>query len=199
MATMDRRPAEPVAPAGDEPGLRLAHLPQERGTAAIPELSAALGHPDAWIRLHAVQGLSALDAPDAHAALARALHDSSFGVHWIAARTLADAGRPGVVAVLRALVHDRPSTGFLHGAAHVLAHAPLTAAERSTVAPVLEAIHRPAADLEASVTAFEALGAFSAGSPVPAEAPAPWYRTWRRRRVVRPEGEARSVVVIRGR
>jgi hypothetical protein len=143
--------------------------------------------------------LSALDAPEAHAALARALHDSSFGVHWCAARTLADAGRPGVIAVLRALVHDQPSTGFLHGAAHVLGHASLTTAERSAVTLVLQAIHRPAADLEASVTAFEALSAFSAAEPLAAEPASPWYRNWRRRRVARPGGEARSVVVIGGR
>lgn len=196
---METGSTRPLQPADEEPGLRLAHLPRDRGAAAIPELRAALEHPDAWIRLHAVQGLSALDGPEAHLALARALHDSSFGVHWTAARALADAGRPGVIAVLQSLVHDRPSTGFLHGAAHVLSHATLTPAERNAVAPVVEAIHRPAADLEASVAAFVALGAVAAHPSLPAETPAPWYRRWTRRRVTRAAGQARSVVVIGGR
>ena len=181
-----------VSPTGHRPqsaarealAQHLVHLPLERGVDAIPMLREALGHPDPWIRVHAVEGLSAINHPDACAALTAALHDSNFGVHQTAARALVAAGRMGVLAVLRALVHDRPSTGFLHGADYVLHHARLTADEHEAIASVRATLHHSAADLEAPLAAFAALDALGVRPP-PAGQPEPWYRGWRRRRSAR--------------
>jgi HEAT repeat protein len=160
---------------------RLLHLPDTMGREAIPELVTGLHHQDPWVRLHAAEGLAKVDDPEARAALATALHDPSFGVHWAAGRALAAAGRDGVVAALRALLHDIPSTVLLHGVAYVLRHAALSPAERAAVSPVQEALQRPAADLEAPIAALEALDHLAVEPPTPLEREQPWYR-WRRSR-----------------
>ena len=160
---------------------RLAHLPEQLGAAAAGELRAMLNHPEPWVRLHAVEGLARIDADEARMGLVTALHDESFGVHWEAARSLAAAGNAGVVAVLRALLRDTPSTGFLHGATLVLRHARLAPDEQAAVAPVCEALQRPAADLEAPVVAYDALRRMMPGTVTAAERPLPWYEALSRR------------------
>lgn len=174
---------------------RLVHLPDQLGTAAVAPLRAALTHLSPWVRRHAVAALARIDDDAARAALVTALHDESFGVHWCAAHALAAQGWPGVVAVLRAMMHDVPSTSFLHAAAHVLGHAALSAEERAVVAPILETLRHPAADLEAPVLAATALSRLEPGHRYePAgRAPVPWYRFRRRRmrgRLVAPVGGA---------
>jgi HEAT repeat protein len=161
---------------------RLAHLSETRGAAAVPELRGALTHADPWVRAHAIEGLAGIDDDAARAALAEALHDDSFGVHWEAGRFLAAAGQAGVVAVLRALLHGTPSTSFLHGAAYVLHHAAVPAAVRATLAPVLDTLRRPVAALEAPLAAFAALEGLAPGTLMVAERPGPWYQGLRRRR-----------------
>lgn len=168
--------------ASDALARHLAHLPERMGAAAIPELRAALAHPEPWVRLHAVEGLARIDHDEGRAALATALHDESFGVHWEAGRALATASRPGVVAVLRALVRDTPSTGFLHGAAFVLRHARLSDTDRALIAPVIEALQRPAADLEAPVLAYAALERLAPEAVPSVEPPRPWYEPLTHRR-----------------
>ncbi|MGH2587556.1 MAG: HEAT repeat domain-containing protein [Dehalococcoidia bacterium] len=176
-------PTGPRSKKPDAAAQRLVRMAAERGSEAVPTLRAALEHPDPWMRLHAVEGLAAIDDVEARAGLAVALHDSNFGVHWSASRALAGAGAAGVSAVLRALLHDEPSTGFLHGAAYVLHHAHLASEQRLAVIPVMEALRRPAADLEAPVAAFAALNAFQGVAAVGAVQPfIPWYRAIRRRR-----------------
>ena len=166
-------------------GRRLIRLPDELGTAAIPVLRAALRHPDPWVRLHAVHALARIDHPDAHAALVETLHDEAFGVHWGAAEALAHKGEIGVLAVLRALQHDTPGAGFLHGATHVLRHAALTPEQRLAVAPVLDALLRPAADLEMPLLAAAAFERLTSVATTPPEDVTPWYRTRRNRRGLR--------------
>jgi hypothetical protein len=152
----------------------------------VAELRAALRHTDPWVRLHAVSSLARRTSDEALSGLVQALHDESFGVHWAAANALATHGRAGVVAVLGAMLHDEPTTGFLHGAARVLQHASLTEHERQVIAPVLDALHRPAADLEAPVLASVAVSrlaplAEAAAQPVEQ----PWWRVRRDRRGLR--------------
>jgi hypothetical protein len=154
--------------------------------AVVSDLRSALTHADPWVRLHAVTALGRIGGDEARSALVGALHDDSFGVHWAAANALAARGRVGVLAVLHAMVHDEPTTSFLHGATRVLLHAALSVDEREAVAPVLDALHRPAADLEAPVLAAAALERLE---PSPAagasERPEPWWRTRRDRRGLR--------------
>lgn len=160
----------------------------------VAELRAALLHADPWVRLHAVSSLARRSSPEALAALVLALHDESFGVHWAAANALAAHGRVGVVAVLRAMLHDEPTTGFLHGAARVLHHAPLTDHERQVIAPVLDALHRPAADLEAPVLASVAMaGLAPLAGATSQSADQPWWRVKRDRRGLRGHVFAGSV------
>ena len=152
----------------------------------VAELREALRHANPWVRLHAVSSLARRSSDEALSGLVQALHDESFGVHWAAANALAAHGRAGVVAVLGAMLHDEPTTGFLHGAARVLQHASLTEHERQVVAPVLDALHRPAADLEAPVLASVAVSrlaplAEAAAQPVDQ----PWWRVRRDRRGLR--------------
>jgi hypothetical protein len=161
---------------------RLAHLSETRGTDAIPELRTALSHPDPWVRMHVIEGLASIDHADARAALAMALHDESFGVHMEAARTLAACGRPGVEAVLQELVRGTPTTSSLHGSAYVLRHARLTPEARTTVAPVVEALRRPVADLEAPIAAFPARAGLAPELVIEAGVAEPWYRGLNRRR-----------------
>lgn len=172
---------------------RMVHLPDRLGTAAVVPLRAALTHLSPWVRQHAVAALARIDDDAARAALVTALHDDSFGVHWSAAQALAAQRRQGVVAVLRAMLHDVPSPGFLHAAAHVLGHAALSAEERAAVAPILAALRHPAADLEAPVLAAEALRRLEPGRAYEptAHASVPWYRFRRRHvrgRLVGPPG-----------
>jgi HEAT repeat protein len=171
--------------ASDALARHLAHLPRSAGAGAVPELRGALAHPEPWVRLHAVEGLAGIDTDEGRAALVQALHDPSFGVHWEAGRALCAAGRHGVIAVLRALVRDAPSTGFLHGAAFVLRHAHLTQPEREAVMPVIQALQRPAADLEAPVLAYTALQRLAPGAVSRSDRPRPWYEGLHRRRVRR--------------
>jgi HEAT repeat protein len=161
---------------------RLAHLSETQGADAIPELREALDHPDPWVRMHAIEGLASIDDIRARDALVFALHDESFGVHMEAARTLAAYGQPGAEAVLRELLHGTPSTSFLHGADYVLRHARLTSEARATVTPVVEALHRPVADLEAPMAAFPALIGLAPETVTEADRPDPWYRGLRSRR-----------------
>jgi len=143
-----------------------------------------------------VIGLGRLDDEEARAGLVKALHDDSFGVHWAAANALSAQGTAGATAVLRAMLHDIPATGFLHGAAHILRHATLTTEGREAVKPVLDALHRPAADLEAPVLAVAALERLAKGITItPEERAEPWWRIRRDRRGLRghvfaPAGEA---------
>ena len=177
-----REPTRAAAAAYETQAQRLVHLAQERGEEAIPLLANALEHADPWIRLHAVQGLATIDHATARAGLVTALHDDNFGVHWAAARALATAGRPGALAVLQALVHDQPSTGFLHGAGYVLHHVRLSAEERQSVQPVVDALHRPAADLEAPLAAFAALEQLGVTEAASLDPPARRYFTGQRKR-----------------
>lgn len=178
------RPLSPSRKAFTE---RIAALPEQLGAAAVPVLRAALNHLDPSVRLAAVGALGRLDHADARAALATALHDDSFGVDWAAARALAAAGRPGVVAVLEALVRDTPSAVFLHGVEYVLRHAVLADEDRATIAPVLDALRRPAADLEAPIRAEAALPrlAPTRGPSGLDRAQPAWYDRPRRRPPVR--------------
>jgi hypothetical protein len=171
----------PQAETHNRLAAHLLHLPDTSGNAALPELLEGLRHHDPWVRLHAVEGLARLSEPEARAGLATALHDPSFGVHWAASRALAAAGCWGVVAALRALLHDTPSTVLLHGVAYVVHHAALAPEERAAVTPVQDALHRPAADLEAPIAALDALDHLAPQLPPPREREEPWYR-WRRSR-----------------
>ena len=173
------RARRPRSTASETLARRLAHLSETDGVGAVPELRRALDHPDPWVRMHAAQGLASIDHATARAALATALHDDSFGVHMEAARMLAAAGQNGAVAVLVELLRGTPSTSFLHGAAYVLRHARLTPEARAAIAPVLDALHRPAADLEAPMAAFAALETLAPAAVTAAELPEPWYRTLR--------------------
>lgn len=149
---------------------------------SVERLRAALAESDTWTRLHAVKALAGVDHPAARDALIAAMHDDVFGVRWDAAEALAGQGSPGVVAVLRALAHGTPSPVFLHAAACALRHAPLTVDRRRQIAPVLDALRRPAADLEAPLEAQRALADMQPSPPAPfAEPPPPWYRIPRRR------------------
>lgn len=172
----------PQSTASEAIAHRLAHLSETQGTDAVPELRQALDHADPWLRMHAVEGLSTIVHADARAALALALHDESFGVHMEAARVLAAAGQEGVVAVLLELLHGTPSTSFLHGAAYVLRHARLTPEARAAVAPLLDTLGRPAADLEAPMAAFAALERLAPGAVAPEDRPEPWYHSLPSRR-----------------
>ncbi len=153
--------------------------------AALRPLIEALDHPDPWERLHAVELLGRIDDPTARAALVTALHDEVFGVRWIAAKLLAGAGHPGVVALLRALLHETLTPNFRLGAAYVLHHAAITAEERAAVEPVFLALHHPASDLEAPVLAKEALELLEREAGTGIEGTLPW---WHFRRMRRPRG-----------
>jgi hypothetical protein len=74
----------------------------------------------------------------------------------------------------------------LHGAARVLQHASLTEHERQVVAPVLDALHRPAADLEAPVLASVAISRLDPTDKEAVQPPEqPWWRIKRDRRGLR--------------
>src|SRR5262249_49905476 len=95
------------------------------------ELTAQLQDPLPSVRVRAAQQLAHCPEPEAVDGLVAALHDPRFGVHWAAGEALATRGARGAIAVLRALMHDAPAVGFLHGAAYALSHVHLTPDQRA--------------------------------------------------------------------
>jgi|GEM_PF-63966 len=126
------------------------------GADAVPTLIDALDDPDAFVRWHAAEALADIADPRAIDPLIRALEDSDATVRWKAARGLVREGRPGIVALLRAL-ETHPLTPWLaQGAARVLHDAPLRS-EAFRLQPVAEALYHSTASVEVPLRAAEVL------------------------------------------
>lgn len=128
----------------------------EMGNSAIEALNSALSTGSAQVRWEAAKSLQRIHSPDAAPALVTALEDPSFSVRWIAAESLSSLGRPGVIAVLRALTQRADSVWLREGAHHVLNWGANRALQRA-VAPVVTALDGIEPALEAPVVAHEVL------------------------------------------
>jgi HEAT repeats len=71
-------------------------------------------------RGRAARTLGEIGDQSAAPALVKALEDDKFDVRWLAARALAALGRPGLAALLQALIERPHSTLLREGAHHVL-------------------------------------------------------------------------------
>lgn len=122
------------------------------GLLAAPALVEALSHPDGHIRWHAARSLGEAGDPRAVHLLAEGLYDEVYNVRWATSDVLSKLGEPAVLAVLELLSQrppDEPARQAIYHALHGLVSAEL----RARLAPLLEALHGPAADLEAPLVA----------------------------------------------
>ncbi len=122
------------------------------GSMAGPALVEALSHPDGHIRWHAARGLGEAGDPRAVHLLAEGLYDDVYAVRWASADVLARLGEPGILAVLELVSQRSPSESARQAIYHAL-HGLASLELRTRLAPLLDALHGPAADLEAPLVA----------------------------------------------
>jgi hypothetical protein len=89
--------------------------------AAIAPLVQALATSTEYGRGRAARTLGNIGDPAAAPALVKAMEDDKFDVRWLAARAVVALGRPGLAALLRALI-ARPQSSLLRESAHHVLH-----------------------------------------------------------------------------
>jgi HEAT repeat protein len=129
------------------------------GTPALPALIEALGSRSTMVRWQATKALGDIADDEAAPALVGQLRDRDFGVRWIAAEGLITLGRPGLPALLRALIQQPRERTLRDGAHHV---AVVLAARdeglHDLLAPLIVALERIGrTDAEIQRTSGEAL------------------------------------------
>jgi hypothetical protein len=126
------------------------------GAPAVPGLADALANRERHIRWEAVKILRQINRPAAAPAFVAALEDPGPGIRWIAAEGLAALGRPGVIALLQALVTTPDSPRLRRGARRTL-HALGDPRLQQQVAPVLAALQDVEPDLVVPIAAHDVL------------------------------------------
>lgn len=116
----------------------------------------ALNHPDTHIRWHAARALSQIGDPRAVKVLAEGLHDSNHTVRWTTARVLASMDATALPAILEQIAHRPLEENFRQACYHAL-HAMPSARTQQYVRPLLEALNRPGAAVQAPQLAFSML------------------------------------------
>ncbi len=128
------------------------------GSAAVPELIAALDSDDVRTRWEAGKTLAAIADPVATEAIVTHLHDEDSDVRWVMGMALFALGRAAVVPLLHGLVENqvmRPGYEGAHIALHGLARGDL----QPILQPVLAAIESHEPEIATPVEAYKALEA----------------------------------------
>ncbi len=108
----------------------------------------ALSHADSHIRWHGARGLGQIGDPQALDVLVTGLLDENQAVRWATARVLANLNSTAIPAILHALSHYPLTEPFRQAAYHAL-HAMPSKRTQEYLAPLLEALRSPAANLHA--------------------------------------------------
>ena len=141
---------------GDLLSVRAMDLLTRRGATAVPELVEALSsHRSSETRQYAARALGLIASPAALPALVTSLSDDTWEVRWEAEEALARFGKPGVEAVMEALLHVPPDARFRLAVLHVLERAPMDLWE--TLKPVVHALRGRESELSAPLEASKAM------------------------------------------
>ena len=131
---------------------------------AEPALLKALDHPDSHIRWHAARGLGQIGDASGIDVLAEGLHDENQAVRWATASVLARLDATAVPAILKTLTENELNEPFRQAAVHAMSAMP-SSQTRAYLAPVLDALRGPAAQIEAPITANRLLGDWKEAQP----------------------------------
>jgi HEAT repeat protein len=112
----------------------------------------ALDHPDAHIRWHAARGLGELGDASYAVIIAEGLFDENYAVRWATADVLARLGSQAVPATLTILSQRNLTEQSRQAANHAL-HGITSRRVQQRLKPLLDALHSPAASVEAPVIA----------------------------------------------
>jgi HEAT repeat protein len=141
------------------------------GAPAVVALTALLHDTDEHKRWEAARVLSKIGNPAAAHELVRSLLDNNSGIRWLAAQGLIAAGRPGLPALLEALIQHSESVWLREGAHHIL-RALVSRAPADPIAPVLAALEGVEPDLTVPIAAHKALhGVAEPGNEAQAKQP----------------------------
>lgn len=128
----------------------------ELGQFAIPAWEEALNHANAHIRWHAARGLGEIGDTRCVDILAEGLYDENQPVRWATARVLAQIGPSAVPAILKGLCCHDLNELYRQAVYHAL-HAIVSHHAQEQLKPLLDALHGPAAGLEAPLIAQQIL------------------------------------------
>jgi HEAT repeat protein len=113
---------------------------------------AALTHHDSHVRWHAARALGQLGDIRGVDELAKGLYDESHSVRWATASVLANLDAAAIPAILKVLVEHPLNEQFRQAVYHAL-HAMPAHKTKEYLLPLLEALRRASADMEAPVVA----------------------------------------------
>ncbi len=149
-----------IAQLSDHDKITRTHVRQELvdiGDASVPALIETLESDNTTIRWESCKALGQIADPQAAQALIRHLSDSEFAIRWLAAEALMDLDLAGVIAVLRALVHESPEDLWLREGAHHILRALRGSWYGEFLAPVIKALEQRDAAITVLTKAYKAL------------------------------------------
>ena len=126
------------------------------GSAAVPQLMAALADGTHNARWGAAKALGEIADPTAAPTLVKALEDDDSDVRWLAATALVALRRDGLVSLLEAIRGEQLDL-FGHHAAHHVVSDLAKRGHAKELAPLLEAIESDSPDVHAPLVAAELL------------------------------------------
>jgi len=109
------------------------------GQSALVPLIQALATSTEYGRGRAARTLGKIGDPASAPALVKALEDDKFDVRWLAARAIVALRRPGLTALLQALI-ERPHSTLLRESAHHVLHDEADEKWSQQLAPVMQAL-----------------------------------------------------------
>jgi hypothetical protein len=131
---------------------------RQMGQGAVGPLLQALTNSTEYGRGRAARTLGEIGDPAAAAALVKALEDDKFDVRWLAARAVVALGRPGLEALLQALI-ERPHSTFLRESAHHVLHDEAHAKWSKQLVPMIRALEGSDPEAAVPIAAEKALRA----------------------------------------
>lgn len=129
---------------------------ESKGSEAVPFLVEALANADQQVRWEAAKALVTIRDPAAARPLVRCLEDRVFEVRWLAAQALIGLRCEALVPLLEAVMNRAGSPWVREGAHHVL-HEQVCGSIGAVLRPVVAALERVDAALEAPLAARKAL------------------------------------------
>lgn len=126
------------------------------GASAVPAVVDLLKHPLQHVRWEACKTLEGIAHPSAAKPLVEALGDSDRDVCWVAGAALIPLGRDGLEALVVALL-DKDRVMVLQPGSHHIVHELSRGELKECVAPLLDALSGPEAELTVPVAAEKVL------------------------------------------